>query len=295
MKKTDVAIKHFYIDFKVIVIVLVILLLNSCNKNKTESPIVARVGDSVLSLDQILKNIGSRSDTVFYGNELERYVFGWIDEELFYQAGVAEGFVNSPEIQDELRKVKRALIINNYLEKKLVESEEIPTKILDDYYQQHLETFVRDEEEFRYSFLICKEKTYSQTVLREIRNDSSFSGLIKRGYPEKILNNIWDSKYVPIERVVPGIQRTIKRLNPGAAYGPVASASGFIVFKLEEKYDSGTIRDFELVKEKIRRLLQEDRYREQYQQLLVSLRNMNEPEINLENAEKAIISDQRSN
>ncbi len=286
MNKAHVFRKHFYTDLKVIVVLFVILLSNSCDKNKTESPIIAKVGESVLLLDQILNSIGPQSDTLFYGKQLERYVFLWVDEELFYQAGVAEGFANSPEIQDELRKARRALIINNYLEKNLGEPTEIPEQNLDDYYQENQENFVRDEEEYRYSFLICKDKTYSQTVLREIRKDSSFAGLVKRDYPEKILNITWDSKYVPLERVIPGIQRTIKRLNPGATYGPVASESGFIIFKLEEKYDPGTVRDFDLVKEKIRRLLQEDRLREQYQQLLVSLRNKNEPEINLEKAEK---------
>ena len=266
-----------------------IFALSSCSKNEKESPIVARVGESVLSLEQIINDVGSYSDSIFYGNELERYVYRWINDEIFYQAGVAEGIVSLPVIQDELRKVRRALIINNYLEQKLGIPEKIPEAQLREYYEENRDAFVRDKTEYRYSFLICKDRNQAQILLRDIRKDSSFAELVKKNHPEKVLNIIWDSDYVSLEGVIPSIQKIIERLNPGATYGPVASETSFVVFKLEEKFDSGSVRKFELVENKIKIRLQEDWYREQYQQLLVSLKNKKRTEIILQNAEKVII------
>jgi hypothetical protein len=94
------------------------------------------------------------------------------------------------------------------------------------------------------------------------------------------LNKIWDSEYVVLERVIPSIQKNIVQVRPGTSYGPVASESGQIVFKLEEKHEAGSLRDIGLVKDIIKLRLQEEWFGEQYQQLLVSLRSEKPIEIN---------------
>ena len=246
------------------------LSLLSCGKEEKESPILARVGEAELSAEQLKNTLGA--DTTYSTNEMERYISRWVDNELLYQAALADGIESVPEIQDELRKVRRALIVNYFLDKELGSLSEITETRLLNHYEQNKEEFIRENDEYRYSFVVCKDRTFAQQLLKDIRAEKEFAEIIEESYPKKIINSIWDSGYVPLERVIPEIQRTIQRLKIGNSYGPVASSSGHIVFKLQEKFDEGTAREFDQVKELLKRRMEEEWYREHYQQLLGKLK-----------------------
>jgi parvulin-like peptidyl-prolyl isomerase len=249
---------------------LICFFIVSCGKENKESPILARVGEAELSFEQVKSTLGS--DTSYTPNEIESYISRWVDNELLYQAALAEGIGSLPEIQEELRSVRRALIVNYFLDKELGNLAEIPETKLLNYYEQNKEEFIRKNDEYRYFFVVCKDRTFAQQILKDIRAEKEFAEIIEENYPEKIINSIWDSGYIPLEQVIPEIQRTIQRLKMGNSFGPVASSSGHIVFKLQEKYDEGTEREFDQIKEFITRRLEEEWYREHYQRLLGKLK-----------------------
>jgi parvulin-like peptidyl-prolyl isomerase len=259
----------------------VFILMISCKSQQESRSILAKVGEAYLTTEQVSHSIGARDSTDMSAEDLENYIHRWIDEELLYQAGVAEGIASSPEIQDELRKIRRMLIINRYLNNKLHGKQEFSDESLNQYYETHKEDFIRDQNEYRYSFLICKDRKAALSILRDIRRDSSFNRMIETHYPHDVLNKSWDSGYVTSNQIIPVLQKIMVQLRPGSSYGPVASESGLIIFRLEEKFKSGTIREMELVKEILKQRVQEEWYREQYQQLLVSLRNKKPVEIHL--------------
>ena len=99
------------------VLLFYLFLLVVCAKEEEESPIVARDGEAELSIDEVKSTFGK--DTIYTANEIQHFVSRWIDNELLYQAALAEGIGSQPEIQDELRRVRRALVINKFLDQEL--------------------------------------------------------------------------------------------------------------------------------------------------------------------------------
>jgi len=186
-----------------------LILIFSCNSEKESPTVLAKVGETALTLEQINAAIGLPDDSLAFNEDLEKYIRRWVEEEVIYQAGVAEGLASLPEIQDELRALRRTLIINYYLEKKLADVPEFSENDVFSYYEKHKDDFTREETEFKYSFLICKNRTIARSLLRDVRRDSSFEKIIEKNYPENVLNKTWDSEYVALERVIPSIQKNI--------------------------------------------------------------------------------------
>ena len=254
----------------------------ACHSKKAVSPLLARVGQTTMTLEQFSSMLSNQALKVADARELENIVYRWIDSEVLYQSAEQEGILNLPEIRDELKKIERDLAINYFLNQKIGEQANITDKEISAYYEKSRDDFIRNHADYRYSYLICKDATIARSLLLLARQGDSFEQLVKENYPENVFNSMWDSGYLPLEQVIPELRRAIDRLPPGSFYGPVATESGAIFCQLVGKYEAGSIKDLKLVADQIRQRLREERYREQYQQLLISLKNKNKIELNPE-------------
>lgn len=253
---------------------LVIILFGgfTCRKEKTDSPVVARVGNAELTIAEVREHLGSELE-----NELDShwqgYVYRWIDNELIYQSAVSEKMDRLPAIKRELERLKRDLIIERYVEEKITSVPKITEEEIAEYYDIHKENFTRDQAEYRYYFIIAKDKATAQKIKNELRAGTSFSQIVQDGFPDYVVNQRWDSDYVRVDQVIQPLQKNISRQRQGNIYGPVTTSAGHVVYQLVEKHDANTVRLLPLVRNNILQRLRETKYRNAYQQLVTSLKN----------------------
>ncbi len=267
------------------------LLFLKCTKPVDTSPTVAQVGNTPLTLKEIKNQLGNNSSELISTDYLQSYVYRWIDNEVIYQSALSEGIDKRPFIQDELQKLKRDLVISYYIEDKISNLQAITEQDIAKYYQENQAGFQRDYAEFRYYYLICKDRQTGQTVKAALNNGETIESVIQKNYPENIFNNQWDSGYIPIENVIFSLQRNIARQQTGSFIGPVAGEGGHILYQLVEKHKAGSFRDIELVKNQIIQRLREKRYRERFKELMVSLKSNKKIELNLATLDKEIAPD----
>ncbi len=96
-----------------------LVLLSGCAKENNRSPVIARVGNSALTLDELVAVHPDTSDLVFFEDQIRGYVYRWVDREVLYQAAVEQNLEQNPDIQRELERLKRDLVIQYFLEKNL--------------------------------------------------------------------------------------------------------------------------------------------------------------------------------
>ncbi|HHM23801.1 MAG TPA: peptidyl-prolyl cis-trans isomerase [Bacteroidetes bacterium] len=252
---------------------VVLLVLAGCSGKDQESPVIAQVGRAKLTLAD-LKDIAPDSlNPAYLDDQLRNYVYRWVDQQVFYQAALDRGLDERPDIRNELQRLKRDLVVQYFLNENLGRVPEVTDQEIEEYYKQHQENFVRDYPEYRYFFLLCRNRSVANRLKRQLRAGKSFEEVVKENYPDNVLNQLWDSGYVRLEGALPPLRRLIQTLKPGTLYGPVAADGAAIVFRLVERYDAHTVRALPLVRDEIEQRLQESHYREQYQRLLVSLKN----------------------
>ncbi len=136
--------------------------------------------------------------------------------------------------------------------------------------------------------MICKDRKTANRLKREIRKGKTFAEIVAENYPDAVENQTWDSGIVRLEAVIPALQRVIPKLKPGSLYGPVVSDGNAFLIRLVETYEANTVRDLALVRNEIFQRLKENHYREQYQKLLVSLKNKKHIDLNFDLLKKAI-------
>ena len=276
---------------KSILLISTILLFLKCNKPVDTSPMVAQVGNTPLTLIEIQKQLGKNGSELISTDYLQSYVYRWIDNELIYQSAISKGFDKLPFIQEGLQKLKRDLVISYYIEDKMSNLPPISEEDIAEYYQENQASFQRDYVEFRYYYLICKDRQTAQTVKAALTKGEAIENIVQKNYPENIFNNQWDSGYIPIENVILSLQRSIARQQTGSYIGPVAGEGGHILYQLVEKHERGSFRDIELVKNQIIQRLRERRYRERFKELMVSLKSNKKIELNLATLEKEVVPD----
>jgi len=250
-----------------------LIFLGACSHQKAESPVIAQVGAARLTLDDLKAIEADSGSTDYLNDQIRSYVYRWVDRQVLYQAALDKKLDLRPDIRRELDRLRQDLIIQYFLDQNIDDHPQITEEEIQQYYVQHRDDFVRDFPEYRYFYLICKDRSTANRLKRQLRKGKSFAEIVKENYPEKVFNQFWDSGTVQIDQVLPPLQRMVRTLKPGSLYGPVLSNNAAILVQLVERYDSHTVRSLEQVRSEIEQRLKESRYREQYQKLLVSLKN----------------------
>ena len=258
------------------------LIMSGCKEQRQTSPIVARVNNSSLTLEEVKKRLSIDETGGINKGHFENYVYRWIDSEVIYQSAMAEKVDNLIQIQNELERLRRDFIIGYYIDSKLNMPQSIDEEDISKYYQEHQDDFIRDFAEYRYFFLICKDRKIAQALKVELRGGKTFAEISAGHYPDEVLNQIWDSEPVRFEQVIQPLQKSIGQRATGDIYGPVAAQGRHVIYQLVEKHDAGSTRDLEIAKELITQRLKERWYRESYQSLMVSLKSNKKIDLNLD-------------
>lgn len=262
------------------------ILLTGCEKKRESIPLIARVGNTTLTQIDIQEQLGITDSESINKDGLENYVYRWVDSEVIYQTAVTERIDRLPKIQVELERLRRDLIISYYVDSKLGNQPTVQENDLLTYYRQNKNDFARDFEEFRYSYLICRDEKIAQSVKAELRKGKKFEEIVAERYPNELFNRQWDSGFVRLEQAIQPLQKNIGRQSVGPLYGPVAAQGYHVVYQLVERYDAGSVRDLSLVRELIAQRLREGWYREGYQTLMAALKRNKNIDINLDALEE---------
>lgn len=114
--------------------ILSLLLIASCNRNIPESQIVAQVGNSVLSVNELNMQIPMGLTGVDSTDFVNKYVDDWIDEHIMYEQGL-RSLPDIDQLNAQAESYRRNLIAQTYM------NELISVKATDEISAQDIEAF----------------------------------------------------------------------------------------------------------------------------------------------------------
>jgi peptidyl-prolyl cis-trans isomerase SurA len=118
----------------------------------------------------------------------------------------------------------------------------------------------------------------ARDIEEQLKNGGDFQALVKRYSSGPELKDNGDLGTVRADHMMPEIRQVIETLKPGEFSGPVKSAGGLHVFRLEE-IQTPKPRPFEEVKSEIQERLFQERSAELYEKWLKDLRTAAQVEI----------------
>ncbi len=260
---------------------------SSAHKQNKDEAVVARVGKSVLLASEINQEVPGNLSKSIRLDEKKNFVRRWINTEVLYQEAQKRGYGHLPEIERQLRNVKKSLLANMILEKQFPKKPEIPDSTIRRYYLKNRDSFVRNKNEVRFGFVLFRQKKNADVFAKLLKSGKSFGEALSAVFPKKKQLQQWDSGYISMADVPAFLSSIVKRTKIKEVAGPRKTEGGFYVLQVFDRQKAGSYRSIEEVRPKIIALLQEEKMREIYHQYINSLKDQRNIVMNLSVLEKS--------
>jgi peptidyl-prolyl cis-trans isomerase C len=253
-------------------ICLAVLFTFRCGTKIEQSDIIAKVGNAVLTkqeLQSLMVNQG-------YSVEEERtFVDRWIHRELLYQEALRQHIQQSDDLQKELVRIEKELMINKLLERTYKEKIHLSEEEIRSYYDQNVTDFRVIKDDVRIQHILLKTRSDANLALQEITAGNSFESVAKSRSIDEFAEQGGEMGYVCREDVIPEIQRQAFRLSDNQVSPIIQSEFGYHIIKVLDHRSAGDLRPLAEVRPEIMQRLRVIKEGQVYYDLLYQLQNQN--------------------
>jgi len=232
---------------------------------------VARVGKERLTLDEVNARIPVHLAGQVSAEEKRRLVDGWVEEALLYQEAVRRKLDEEPEVADRAEKAVRNLLIAELLEREFQRDAEVLEGDYHTYYEQHRESFVRDEPEVRARHILVRSRSELDEVRGRLKRGELFDQVAREMSVDASAESGGDLGYFTEGMVSPAFWSACEKARVGRST-VVSTRLGQHIVEVLDRRESGTVRDLLEVRPEIRQRVLAERRHSRRQKLLDALR-----------------------
>jgi peptidyl-prolyl cis-trans isomerase C len=251
----------------------------SCSR-KPASPVIARVGKSVLTVDDFNNSIPPEYSDQLTLEQNINYVRQWIDTELLFQEAMRKKIDREPQIRDRLNKMKKDLLAAEMMSRNSVmeKSATIDEKAIHDYYELNKEKFIRERDVAKYLEIVVTDSRTAWYISKNATTDNFLTlaaEYSQQPYPESV-----NVPYSALDDVQPEVRQAITATPVDATSAPVKSDLGYHIIRVIDKLEKGGICKEDEIWEDIVNQLTAKSQKENVEQLIADLRLKTNVEFN---------------
>ncbi len=283
----------------------------ACNKSQKSGPVVAEVGNDVITADEVRQRLNETSPFLRARyNTLERkkeFLENMVRNELLAQEAVRQGYDKSPAVREQMKRAMIQELIKHQLDSKL-SGTDIPDEELKKFYDAHIDEFVKPERARVLHILLpakdAKERAEArkraQALLKEIDAREKKGELnafqtvaIKESKDPLSAPMGGDLRFLSKEELTKAYTAELANAafdlkNPGDKAGPVDTPAGVELVKLQVKTVAMS-RSFDESKEPIRQRMARERRSRDYDEWVKKLRENTKVTIHEQELEKVAV------
>jgi peptidyl-prolyl cis-trans isomerase C len=205
--------------------------------------------------------------------------------DLIMQEAKKSGIDKSPAVEAKLEDLKKRVIVEAYLKKKVEESANIGDAELKDYYNKNIDKF-KTGEQVRASHILVKSEAEAKDIERQLKGGAKFEDLAKKYSIDGAAPKGGDLGWFSKGSMIPDFEKVAFGLKEGETSGIVKTKFGYHIIKLTGKRPAGT-RSFDEVKDQIKQALIPEKQQEVFKKLKDDLKKNAKITVN-ENALKEL-------
>lgn len=190
--------------------------------------------------------------------------------ELILQQASKDGLDKGPEIEEKLQDLKKRLIVESFLKKKVEAESQVSDADLQKFYEQNKDKF-KSGEQMRASHILVKTEKEAKEILAQIKAGGNFEELAKKNSVDSSSAKGGDLGWFGKGSMVPAFEKAALSLKEGQVSGVVKSDFGFHIIKLTGKRAAG-IRPLEEVKDQIKGAIMPTKQQEVFQKIKEELK-----------------------
>ncbi len=239
------------------------------SEGKKEGKVLAEVnGGSITTgdFDRELKNLPeylkAMADTPQGRKEM---LDTMVIRELILQQASKDGLDKGTEIEEKLQDLKKRLIVESFLKKKVEVESKVSDEDMKKFYEQNKDKF-KTGEQVKASHILVKTEKEAKDILAQLKSGGKFEELAKKNSVDSSSAKGGDLGWFGKGSMVPAFEKAALALKEGQISDVVKSDFGFHIIKLTGKRPAG-IRPFEEVKEQIKGAIMPTKQQEIFQKI----------------------------
>ncbi len=259
-----------------LLIVFCLSLLHSCSKKNDEY--IARVGRSYLTQSDLLKMLpnGQLTDNIDK-NYLNSLVSSWINKEILFQKACQYHFDQDDNVRAKVADFYRDITIDSYVRYFLQTTVNIDDAEIRNYYLNNKNSYIRDRDEAKITHVLVHDFNDALAIKAALASHSKESlDVFFKKYK-------FETAIVKRGESLGEIDQNIFETAPRSIIGPISSPYGFHIVEVLARYNSGTLKTLDDVRDEIFQLLTQKKIQDQYEILIDSLAHNANYEIKDEN------------
>jgi peptidyl-prolyl cis-trans isomerase C len=190
--------------------------------------------------------------------------------ELILQQASKDGLDKGPEIEEKLQDLKKRLVVESYLKKKVETEAQVSDADLQKFYEQNKEKF-KAPEQLKASHILVKSEAEAKDILAKIKAGGSFEELAKKNSSDSSAAKGGDLGWFGKGSMVPAFEKAAAALKEGQVSEVVKTDFGFHIIKLTGKRAAG-IRPLDEVKDQIKGAIMPQKQQEIFQKIKEELK-----------------------
>lgn len=238
-------------------------------QGKKEGKVLAEVNSGTITtgdFERELKNLPeylkSMADTPQGRKEM---LDTMVIRELILQQAAKDGLDKGPEIEEKLQDLRKRLVVESFLKKKVESESKVSDEDLKKFYELNKDKF-KSGEQTRASHILVKTEKEAKDILAKLKAGGNFEELAKKNSIDSSSAKGGDLGWFGKGNMVPVFEKAVLALKEGRISDVVKSDFGFHIIKLTGKRPAGT-RPFEEVKEQIKGAIMPAKQQEVFQKI----------------------------
>jgi len=228
---------------------------------------VVEIGKYKITIDEFENELKRYGKSQSFRDKLDtlteegkkRVLENMIRENLFYIAGEEEGIKLSSEEEEQINRLKRYIIIRKYITEKLKEKP-VTEEEMKDYYEKNKKEFVIPEKR-KASHIIVSDENKAKELLKKIKEGADFSQIAKENNIDGSKNKRGDLGWISKGYMIKEFEEVAFSLKKGEISDVIKTKFGYHIIKVEDIKPEEE-KNFEEVKESIRKKIEEERIKQ---------------------------------
>jgi len=190
--------------------------------------------------------------------------------ELIMQQAQKDGIDKSPEVAAKLEDLKKRVIVEAFLKKKVEEGANVSDADMQAFYKKNEGKF-KTGEQIRASHILVKSEAEAKDIEKQLKAGASFEELAKKHSIDGAAAKGGDLGWFSKGSMLPDFEKVAFSLKEGAVSGIVPTKFGFHIIKQTGKRPAGA-RSYEEVKDQIKAAMAPEKQQETFKKLKEELK-----------------------
>jgi peptidyl-prolyl cis-trans isomerase C len=190
--------------------------------------------------------------------------------ELIMQQAQKDGIDKSPAVAAKLEDLRKRVIVEAFLKKKVEESANVSDADLQAFYKKNEDKF-KTGDQIRASHILVKTEPEAKEIEKQLKGGAKFEDLAKKNSIDGAAAKGGDLGWFGKGSMLPEFEKVAFSLKEGTTSGIVQTKFGYHIIKATGKRPAGT-RSFEEVKDQIKAAIAPEKQQETFKKLKEDLK-----------------------